>query len=89
MHDWAVWQARAGCYSQAALSSNDSSTLYFTKWDQTPSASSPRYKRHLRHDLNFLSTFPSEPTCSAQNEVDVKDELFFKEGTSGRQGETF
>ena len=26
--DWAVWQAKAGCYSQAALSSNDSKTLY-------------------------------------------------------------
>ena len=26
--DWAVWQARAGCCSQAALSSNDSKTLY-------------------------------------------------------------
>ena len=24
----AVWQARAGCYSQAALYSNDSKTLY-------------------------------------------------------------
>ena len=29
LRDWAVWQARAGCYSQAALSSNDSKTLYF------------------------------------------------------------
>ena len=28
MRDWAVWQARAGCYSQAALSSNDLKTLY-------------------------------------------------------------
>ena len=27
LRDWAVWQARAGCYSQAALSSNDSKTL--------------------------------------------------------------
>ena len=27
--DWAVWQARAGCYSQAALSSNDSKTLKY------------------------------------------------------------
>ena len=26
--DWAVWQARAGCYFQAALSSNDSEMLY-------------------------------------------------------------
>ena len=26
--DWVIWQARAGCYSQAALSSNDSKTLY-------------------------------------------------------------
>ena len=25
--DWAIWQARACCYSQAALSSNDSKTL--------------------------------------------------------------
>ena len=25
---WAVWQARAGCYSQAALSSNDLNTQY-------------------------------------------------------------
>ena len=25
--DWAVRQVRAGCYSQAALSSNDSKTL--------------------------------------------------------------
>ena len=30
MRDWAVWQARAGCYSQAAVSSNDSKTLYLT-----------------------------------------------------------
>ena len=28
LHDWAVWQATARCYSQAALSSNDSKTLY-------------------------------------------------------------
>ena len=28
LRDWAVWQARSGCYSQAALSSNDSKTLY-------------------------------------------------------------
>ena len=28
LRDWAVWQARAGCYSQSALSSNDSKTLY-------------------------------------------------------------
>ena len=28
MRDWAVRQARAGCYSQAAFSSNDSKTLY-------------------------------------------------------------
>ena len=26
--DWAVWQDRAGCYSLAALSLNDSKTLY-------------------------------------------------------------
>ena len=29
LSDWAVGQARAGCYSQATLSSNDSKTLYF------------------------------------------------------------
>ena len=28
LRDWAVGQARASCYSQAALSSNDSKTLY-------------------------------------------------------------
>ena len=28
MRDWAVWQAGAGCYSQAVMSSNDSKTLY-------------------------------------------------------------
>ena len=28
MRDWAVWQAGASCYSQVALSSNDSKTLY-------------------------------------------------------------
>ena len=27
LRDWAVWQARAGCYSQAVLSSNDLKTL--------------------------------------------------------------
>ena len=27
LRDWAAWQARAGCYSQAALFSNDSKTL--------------------------------------------------------------
>ena len=27
LRDWTVWQARAVCYSQAALSSNDSKTL--------------------------------------------------------------
>ena len=26
LRDWAVWQARAGCYSQVTLSSNDSKT---------------------------------------------------------------
>ena len=34
LRDWAIWQARAGCYSQAALSSNDSKTLYRDKiWE--------------------------------------------------------
>ena len=28
LRDLAIWQARAGCYSQTALSSNDSKTLY-------------------------------------------------------------
>ena len=28
LRDWAIWQAGVGCYSQAALSSNDSKTLY-------------------------------------------------------------
>ena len=28
LHDWAGWQTKAGCYSQAVLSSNDSKTLY-------------------------------------------------------------
>ena len=28
LHDWAVGQAGGSCYSQAALSSNDSKTLY-------------------------------------------------------------
>ena len=28
LRDWAVWQARAGCYFLAAFSSNDSKTLY-------------------------------------------------------------
>ena len=27
LRDWAIWQARASCYFQAALSSNDSKTL--------------------------------------------------------------
>ena len=27
LHDLAVWQAWAGCYSQAALSLNDSNTM--------------------------------------------------------------
>ena len=27
LRDWAIWQARAGCYSKAALSSTDSKTL--------------------------------------------------------------
>ena len=31
LRDWAVGQAGAGCYSQAALSSNDSKTRY-TLW---------------------------------------------------------
>ena len=26
--DWAVWQARSGCYSQAAFSSNDLGTIH-------------------------------------------------------------
>ena len=29
LHGWAVWQTRAGCYSQAALSSNHSKTQNF------------------------------------------------------------
>ena len=31
LRDWAVWRARAGCYCQAALSSNDSKTLYLSE----------------------------------------------------------
>ena len=36
LRDWAVGQAGAGCYSLAALSSNDSKTLYSTKITQPP-----------------------------------------------------
>ena len=32
LREWAVWQARAGCYSQVALSSNDSNTLYMVPY---------------------------------------------------------
>ena len=34
LRDWVVWQASASCYSQTALSSNDSKTLYmsFESW---------------------------------------------------------
>ena len=28
LRDLAIWQAKAGCYSRAAMSSNDSKTLY-------------------------------------------------------------
>jgi len=35
LRDWAIWQARAGCYLQAALSSNDSKTLYVTNWSNS------------------------------------------------------
>ena len=28
LRDWAIWPVRANCYTQAALSSNDSKTLY-------------------------------------------------------------
>ena len=31
LRDWTVSQSRAGCYSQAALSSNDSKTLYINQ----------------------------------------------------------
>ena len=31
LRDWAVGQAGAGCYSQAALSSNDSKTRYYSR----------------------------------------------------------
>ena len=34
LRDWAVSQARAGCYSQAALSSNDSKMLYKKSLEQ-------------------------------------------------------
>ena len=41
LRDWAVWQARAGLYSQAALSSNDSKTLYMIHLKGSPSNSWP------------------------------------------------
>ena len=42
LRDWAIWLARAGCYSQAALYSNDSKTLYTftTDWFDEKSLSS-------------------------------------------------
>ena len=33
LRDWAVGQAGSSCYSWAALSSNDSKTLYIVEWD--------------------------------------------------------
>ena len=32
LRDRAIWQARVGCYSQAALSSNDPKTLYMIRY---------------------------------------------------------
>ena len=40
LRDWDVWQARAGIYPQAALSSNDSKTLYKREMEGGPPSSS-------------------------------------------------
>ena len=47
MRDWAVWQARAGCYSQVALSSNDLKTLYNSVNTNVLHGSPQRAANHL------------------------------------------
>ena len=71
MRDWAIWQAGAGCYSQAALSSNDSKTLYdaemFVKGNK---------KRRLLHAkfIFTISKHPLDRTGVYQNRIKSLDE---------------
>ena len=56
LQDWAVGQARAGCYSRAPLSSNDSKTQQTVAWYNWYSARMPLY-RYVR-DGSMLWKFP-------------------------------
>ena len=53
LRDWAIGQARAGCYSQAALSSNDSKTRYKLEsgfWDLLLLSLGPHLGRRSRKE---------------------------------------
>ena len=58
LRDWAVWQARADCYSQAALSSNHSKTLYIID---------PQF--HFKPDFKFSFLSSDFPFSVLEEEV--------------------
>ena len=53
------WQARAGCYSQAALSSNDSKTLYYIRVGVPLNGDLSRIPTKGKNDSFFVLRFVS------------------------------
>ena len=58
LRDWAVGQAGAGCYSWAAVSSNDSNTRYLQKVHRLS------YFRHIRAGVGLYLFRNSNPTTT-------------------------
>ena len=77
--DWAVWRARAGCYSQAALSSNDSKTQYIT---------TIKFTDNLLPAISNLQVLPSTLSTATTSAFKPVPILKHKESTEGATAET-
>ena len=67
LHDWAFWQASASCYSQAALSWNDSKTLYYGHSSRSvvPNKHLPYYVRLAASKASLAVASEASVTASA------------------------
>ena len=66
LRDWAIGQAGAGCYSQAALSSNDSKTRYTRALRSSVDFSDP-YLQKITNDLHVIANDTSFSPCQSMD----------------------
>ena len=67
LRDWAVGQAGGSCYSRAALSSNDSKTLYIQR--KTPLLLCPNLGPYSISTIQEVSELQSFPFCISGNSL--------------------